>query len=299
MKSYRIRAVMAHLSFIVALLLWAFLLVPLVVLPAEAGGEVREAEVVRRTEPGTGVRQGVCSATEWKICLETESDNLSKWWEADYRVIVLTGGGGKRALISLLNSDVLGGLSLALKFAESGSNVECINAHFVNDAAEMPNGRIVVDNNKKTIKVVIPFTDKPIKADFRPIVALEFTEPPNFSESEEGIRLFSVGSVDPISADSVKKELPTEISLCSNYPNPFNPTTTISFTLPASSPFKLEIYNITGQLIRVYEGIGEPGLNVISWDSKDKTGNDVSSGVYFYKLTTGNFSEVRKMVLLK
>ncbi len=90
------------------------------------------------------------------------------------------------------------------------------------------------------------------------------------------------------------KLLPANFSLGQNYPNPFNPTTTIGFSLPVKSDVSLSIYNITGQLVKEFNGSFEAGEHTITWDASAQ-----ASGVYFYKLTANNFSETKKMVLLK
>jgi len=80
----------------------------------------------------------------------------------------------------------------------------------------------------------------------------------------------------------------------SNYPNPFNPTTTISFSLGEKSDYKLTIYNVTGQVVRTFEGNADAGEQAVVWDASSN-----SSGVYFYKLEAGDHSATKKMVLLK
>jgi len=92
---------------------------------------------------------------------------------------------------------------------------------------------------------------------------------------------------------------PDEYSLRQNYPNPFNPTTTIELNLPVASQYKLEIYNITGQLVRHYAGHSEPGVVRIDWDGCDSHGNMAATGIYLYRATAGTFSATKKMVLLK
>jgi len=90
------------------------------------------------------------------------------------------------------------------------------------------------------------------------------------------------------------------IELSQNTPNPFNPTTTIRFTLPASERVGLAIYAADGSLVRMLvDGVKESGTHDITWDGRDMAGNPVSSGLYFYRLTAGKFSDSRKMVLLK
>ncbi|MCJ7577019.1 MAG: T9SS type A sorting domain-containing protein, partial [candidate division Zixibacteria bacterium] len=95
------------------------------------------------------------------------------------------------------------------------------------------------------------------------------------------------------------KVAPSTFALHPAYPNPFNPNTNLSFSLPNASAYSLNIYNVAGQLVRSYEGMGNVGLNVITWDGKDNAGNAVSSGIYFYKLIAGSFTATNKMIMLK
>lgn len=90
------------------------------------------------------------------------------------------------------------------------------------------------------------------------------------------------------------------VELSQNQPNPFNPTTTIRFSLPASEEVGLAIYAADGKLVRtLVDGVRERGAHSATWDGRDMAGNPVSSGVYFYRLTAGKFNESKKMVLLK
>jgi len=94
-------------------------------------------------------------------------------------------------------------------------------------------------------------------------------------------------------------------ALYQNYPNPFNPETWIPYQLGSASPVTIHIYNSVGQLIlRLHLGLKKPGLYLTKdkaayWDGRDSFGEKVASGVYFYRLQAGNFSAVRKMVILK
>jgi hypothetical protein len=94
--------------------------------------------------------------------------------------------------------------------------------------------------------------------------------------------------------------LPTEFKLGNNYPNPFNPQTTISFDLPSEQKVRLSIYDISGRLIKtlVSESM-EAGSHDVVWAGRDENGRGVSSGVYYYRIDTGIFSQTRKMTLLK
>ncbi|MGE5693379.1 MAG: T9SS type A sorting domain-containing protein [Candidatus Zixiibacteriota bacterium] len=94
--------------------------------------------------------------------------------------------------------------------------------------------------------------------------------------------------------------IPKEFALAQNYPNPFNAATVIGFFLPKAGPVTLEIYNLLGQKMGAL--IDEPlaaGFKRISWSGRDSRGNVVPSGVYFYRLRTGDFVETKKMLLVK
>jgi hypothetical protein len=95
---------------------------------------------------------------------------------------------------------------------------------------------------------------------------------------------------------SVEDEiLPANFSLSQNFPNPFNPATTVSFTLPREEHIRLSVLNVLGQeLFVVAEGNRSPGTHHLTIDA-----GRFATGVYFYKLTAGVFVEVKKMVLLK
>jgi hypothetical protein len=94
--------------------------------------------------------------------------------------------------------------------------------------------------------------------------------------------------------------IPMVFALYQNVPNPFNPTTTISFDLPRAVHVKLCIYNVKGELIAtlVNQHMME-GRKEITWSAKDNRGCSVSSGIYFYRFVAGNFMQTRKMVLLR
>jgi hypothetical protein len=94
--------------------------------------------------------------------------------------------------------------------------------------------------------------------------------------------------------------LPREFELLPNYPNPFNPTTSFAVALPVPSHVTLEIYNLLGQrVVKLFDGQAPAGYLDLTWDGRDARGQHVGSGVYFYKVETQDFRQVRKMVLLK
>ena len=96
--------------------------------------------------------------------------------------------------------------------------------------------------------------------------------------------------------------LPKAFSLKQNYPNPFNPSTTISFDIPEgkSVPVDLRIYNLRGQLVSILVNEAkDAGTYNVFWNGKNSRGESVGSGIYFYRIKAGDFSSIRKMVLLK
>ncbi len=85
-----------------------------------------------------------------------------------------------------------------------------------------------------------------------------------------------------------------------NYPNPFNPETTISFSLADKSDVTIEVFNILGQKVKtLVSGKMEAGTHSIVWEGKDQYDHQVGSGVYFYKMKTGRYVSVKKMLLIK
>lgn len=94
--------------------------------------------------------------------------------------------------------------------------------------------------------------------------------------------------------------LPEEFSLSQNYPNPFNPTTTIEFSLPRSGYVVLDVYDIMGRrVITLADEYLNAGLKKVVWDGRDRNGHEVASGMYLYRLQSGDFSLTKKMILLK
>ncbi len=115
------------------------------------------------------------------------------------------------------------------------------------------------------------------------------------------VKIFeSAGSV---SVDDPAADLPKSVTLQSNYPNPFNPTTTIEFELTAAADGQvttLSVYDTMGRLVRTLESAPlSAGVHVYTWDSRDANGNVVASGTYFYKVQVGSFVETKAMTLLK
>ena len=115
-----------------------------------------------------------------------------------------------------------------------------------------------------------------------------------------GLVSYLINSSDvPITEDEIVTTAKIQLS---NYPNPFNPSTTISFSLPKESKTEITIYNIKGQkvkqLVSYIRQLPE-GQHSVVWDGRDENNLPVGSGIYLYKLRAGNFEKIKKMILMK
>ncbi len=89
-------------------------------------------------------------------------------------------------------------------------------------------------------------------------------------------------------------------ALNNNFPNPFNPETTISYSVNANTPVSIQIYNVKGQLVKtLVNDTKEAGNHSIVWNGTDGNGRAVSSGVYYYKMNAGKYSSTKKMIMMK
>jgi len=107
---------------------------------------------------------------------------------------------------------------------------------------------------------------------------------------------------NPVSVEEKKAQapIPSHYQLYPNYPNPFNPETTICYDLPTRSRIRLQVYNVTGNCIKMLLNEKKAaGSYKIKWDGTDEKGIKVSSGVYFYQLTAESFHQTEKMLLLR
>ena len=120
---------------------------------------------------------------------------------------------------------------------------------------------------------------------------------------DQAVRLsdFELVSVDAQKLNvEVLGELPEKIALYQNYPNPFNMNTLISFDLTTSSAVNLSIYNVLGQMVKeLYTGQLEPGSHQFTWDGTGANDDNVTSGIYFYRLQAESFDKTKKMLLVK
>ncbi len=101
-------------------------------------------------------------------------------------------------------------------------------------------------------------------------------------------------------SDLLQNAIIPEFLLSQNYPNPFNPNTKIEYEIPQSGIVKINIYDISGKLIRkLINEQKNTGKYLVTWDGRNDSGKTVSSGTYFYQIISGNFVQAKKMILLK
>jgi hypothetical protein len=122
------------------------------------------------------------------------------------------------------------------------------------------------------------------------------------SDNWTGLYLDDIGwAIGPMTGlDEFVVELPRDLSLNQNYPNPFNPQTNIAFALPHGSYVSLDVFDLLGRrVVRLIDEEMKAGNYTITWDGRDDRGNEASSGIYFYRLSTDQGIRQEKMTLLR
>ena len=134
----------------------------------------------------------------------------------------------------------------------------------------------------------------------------EFSYPATSVSYTAGTNNLPVGALTWFKIDTttgivnLDPNIPNKFSLYQNYPNPFNPSTLIKYNIPRQGDVKLIIYNSLGQTVKILvNGMQSSGLHSLYWNGTNESEQKVSSGIYFYRLSAGNFSEIKKMVLIK
>jgi hypothetical protein len=102
-------------------------------------------------------------------------------------------------------------------------------------------------------------------------------------------------------AGTENPDLPAAFTLRQNVPNPFNPFTTISYDVPdGGGKVTLRIYDVTGRLVRtLVDGYEPAGSRAVTWNGRNDLGRSLASGIYFYRMTAREFSNTKKMILLR
>jgi hypothetical protein len=163
---------------------------------------------------------------------------------------------------------------------ETGGKSQSPNFKLLTSAKAQPS--LVADQSK--IKKVVPADRGDISPD---------------SKVPSKLKQNLARSSSPLKRDFQEPQ-PEHFSLSQNYPNPFNPETEISYALPTDCHVKLSIYNIAGRKVKtLIDQRQTAGYKTVYWNGKDDKGKEIATGVYFYRIQAGDFSQSRKMVLLR
>ena len=252
---------------------------------------------------------------------------LDSLWMAD---IDATAGDEVVMDVYLYNQRNTADVSVALQFSPDYLNFD--SASFAGTRGELATTRNVQRNNSiGKLYAVMSYGDvSPLPPGTGTLMRLHFTVEPstpdtllfidsttyltagndlhltltNVDGSIEIVPFFTEGSINVSIPTDVEDGglagLPETYTLSQNYPNPFNPTTTIKFALPTGGEVRLDVYNILGQRVRTLVDKFLPaGEHEVVFDGKNDSGGRVATGVYFYRIITKDFTESKKMVLIK
>jgi hypothetical protein len=173
---------------------------------------------------------------------------------------------------------------------------------FIDDSVNGLVGLNMFDEQEGLIRVASMF----VGDDFSGAVTLGFKSKGVNTDLSFEIMSAQVADLEYMAAISTNlseltlRALPTVYSLNQNFPNPFNPTTTIEYSIPQSGNVELVVYNMAGQKVRtLIEQSQSAAFYKVVWDGRNDSGEAVASGLYFYRLVSGNFSKIAKMTLVK
>jgi len=234
------------------------------------------------------------------------------------RVVLQSGDNRVDPVVDLVidNGQEIAGLAVAMKFADKSDDVSIEAASFAGTRLEkLQLKEAIIDNVEKTILVYAIVLDEPniaaasgsiarLTLSGRDIDRVKFT--PTTIGRQEGISLVSPMAQDmdhEFNGDvtvPMPSALPKAFGLSQNFPNPFNATTQIRYAIPQDAKVRLEVVNILGQKVKILvDEFQTAGFKQVTWDGRNDSGDMVSSGVYFYRVSAGTYNHVMKMSLLK
>lgn len=193
------------------------------------------------------------------------------------------------------SSSALGLMKASASIGISGGLVYATDA-----SGNIVNYGITGADGSYTINGVAPGTYT-VSADIVGYTSTQTTASPTYDASGNPQPSTANLSVNPVpTAVNEKPIRPTSYSLEQNYPNPFNPTTQIVFSIPQTERVTIDIYNILGEKVStLVNGTLNAGTHVVTFDARNSSGSLLPTGVYFYRLSTPNFTATKKMLLLK
>ena len=235
--------------------------------------------------------------------------------------------------VYLENSKGIAGVSVPLSFGTAGSDIQCTKIDFTGSRVAHFQKFPTIDNQNKRLLIglirdigeniddVLPAGEGLIATLYfssektRCLPEMKITPWPLdggklFFDmvNEKGYSICGSNMPDanvPIAIKAGGEEVvdltkPSQFNLEPNYPNPFNPETVIKFSLPEDSRVTLRVYNILGQVVNTLVNEMLPaGVHSVTWNGKNEQGNDVTSGIYFYRIKAGDYESIQKMTLLR
>lgn len=235
-----------------------------------------------------------------------------------------------RVPVAVANGDDLVGIDLAFKYS-AGVRIKEVTFENTRVSYWDLKASILNETNRTVVAMMVPqlsMAKKPALAEGSgPIAELVFerTDPsvteirlePTVMEDPHHSVFFVYANTDAngqytqwredptverntIALTAAGSNLPTSYGLDQNYPNPFNPTTQVRFALPKNSHVQLMVYNVLGQTVKtLVDQDMAAGTHEVTWDGRNGDGEQVSSGIYFYRISADRFSATKKMMMLK
>lgn len=171
---------------------------------------------------------------------------------------------------------------------------------WITPVASLDNPFSVVDT---AAFVVAPGNNQNFEVTFAPVLAGVFTDTLILFTNDPiypSVAITTQGIATTLTGIDGNAAIPIKFALEPNFPNPFNPTTSIQYSVGKSARIELRVFDILGQEIRtLVNEIKNPGTYEVVWDGKNNAGRQVPSGVYFYRLQTAQFTQTRKMLFVK
>lgn len=261
------------------------------VLKEDWSGEVGWTEVQYNVNVGT-------HTYKWQYKKDTSVSNGSDCAWIDQIVFPAAGGNVANAPMAFVNLNALNfgtvniGQSATREFVIVNYGTTALNCMFAN----VPGYSI----NPSSPVSIAPQSNQVMSVTFTPTEAMAYNGVLTVTTNDETNPVFTININGSALGNNDQPQLPKVTKLNTNYPNPFNPETTISFDLKENSDVKISIYNIKGQLVKTL--VDRPmnaGRHQLVWNGKDHNQQRVSSGVYFFRMDSKNYHSTKKMLLMK
>jgi hypothetical protein len=243
----------------------------------------------------------------------------------------VTENGEIKVAVHVINDEALAGLDIPLRFGAPGDAIELLRVDFSDRVVDWDFTHAAIDNQEKTVilgliseligvragadlKVSASGNTKiadlvfKVDGDFEASFETFTTERPgheltyiyNRQDADGSFEVVSLAPEFEVDVTFRAGNLPSSFALSQNFPNPFNPSTSFTLSLPEASDYAVRVFNITGQLVKSFDGHLDAGNHVITWTGDNNQGAQVASGVYFYRAVAGTQLDVtRKMLMLK